>query len=194
MPLPALLLAGALAQSPAQVPASPGSPDQPPTPADVAAAQLCHEVHFVAYSSLPPEMQHTEESVTWDGLHKVYVVRGPILAQMFGDPGVNSIPMDATQSLHTVFQIAVRTEPSPPIDRFCEYHFQEWAECDAHGDIIYTQSYTGCDLQTRKHVLHLTPDSAGSLGLLDVRFEDVQGVLSDPLYLSEGSDLRLRVR
>jgi hypothetical protein len=88
----------------------------------------------------------------------------------------------------------VRTEPSEPIDRFCEYHFQEMAGCDAHGDITYTQTYTGCDLQTEQHVLQLTPDSAGSLQLLEVRFEDVQGVLSDPLYLSEGTDLRLRVR
>ncbi len=112
---------------------------------------------------------------------------------MLGNPGVSAIPT-ATQTLQTVFQIAVRTEASQPIDRFCEYHFQEYADCDAHGDITYTQTYTGCDLQTRSHVVELTPDSAGSLSLLDIRFQDVQGVLSDPLYISEGTDLRLRVR
>jgi hypothetical protein len=113
---------------------------------------------------------------------------------MFGDPGVRTIATDATQSLQTTFQIAVRAEPSAPIDRFCEYHFQEMASCDAHGDITYTQTYTGCDLQTRQHVLQLTPDNAGSLVLLNVRFADVQGTLSDPMFLSEDTDLRLRVR
>ena len=68
------------------------------------------------------------------------------------------------------------------------------ASCDAHGDITYTQTYTGCDLQTERHVLQLTPDTAGSVQLLEVRFADVRGVLSDPLYLSDGTDLRLRVQ
>lgn len=188
MPLPALILSAALASAPS------ASPDLPATSTDIAAAQLCHAVHFVAYSSMPPSTHRAEESVTWDAAHRVYVVRGPILAQMFGDPGVRTIPTDATQVLQTVFQLAVRSQPSAPIDRFCEYHFQEMAACDAHGDITYTQTYTGCDLQTEQHVLQLTPDNFGSVQLLDVRFEDVQGVLSDPLYLSEATDLRLRVR
>jgi hypothetical protein len=193
MPMPVLLLSVALTSAtPAGVPQ--GSPDRAPTTADIAAAQLCHDVHFVAYSTLPPGSARAEESVSWDARRRVYLVRGPILAQMFGDPGVRTIPTDSAQALQTVFQIAVRTEPSAPIDRFCEYHFQEAADCDAHGDITYTQTYTGCDLQTQRHVLQLTPDSAGSLALLDVRFQDVQGVLSDPLYLSEDTDLRLRVR
>lgn len=192
MPLPALLLAATMAGT---IPAAQAiSADRPPTPADEAAAQLCHAVHFVAYSSLPPGTDRAQESLIWDATRRVYLVRGPILAQMLGDPGVASIPASSAQTLQMQFQIAIRTEPSAPIDRFCEYHFQERAQCDAHGDIIYTQTYTGCDLQTRRHVVQLTPDSAGSLALLEVRFEDVQGVLSDPLYLSEGSDLRLRVR
>ncbi|HWG77579.1 MAG TPA: hypothetical protein VN660_12425 [Steroidobacteraceae bacterium] len=189
MPLPALILTAALATA-----GSAGSPDLAASSADTAAANLCHESHFVAYSSLPPGNRRAEESFTWDGAHSVYVVRGPILAQMFGDPGVRSIPADSTQAQQTVFQIAVRTTPSPPIDRFCEYHFQEMASCDAHGDITYTQTYTGCDLQTERHVLQLTPDTAGSVQLLEVRFADVRGVLSDPLYLSDGTDLRLRVQ
>lgn len=189
MPLPALILTAALA-----APAPADSPDLPASPADIAAATLCHDVHFVAFSSMPPGSRRAEESVTWDATHRVYIVRGPILSQMFGDPGVRTIPTDPTQAQQTVFQIAVRATPSPPIDRFCEYHFQEMASCDAHGDITYTQTYTGCDLQTENHVLRLTPDNAGTLQLLDVRFEDVRGVLSDPFYLSEGTDLRLRVR
>ncbi len=168
-------------------------PDRVPTSADIAAAQLCHAVHFVAYSSLPPAARRVEESISWDAQRKVYVIRGPILAQMLGNPGVANIPTDSTQALQTVYQIAVRTEPSAPIDRFCEYHFQEFADCDAHGDITYTQTYTGCDLQTSRHVVQLTPDTAGSLALLDIRFQDVQGVFGNPLYLSEGTDLRLRV-
>src|SRR6185437_10679227 len=189
MALPVLILSAALA-----APSPAGSPDRPPSPADIAAAQLCHAVHFLAYSTLPPGMQRVEESVRWDAARAAYVIRGPILAQMFGDPGVHSMPAGATQALQMVFQIAVRTEPSPPIDRFCEYHFQEMASCDAHGDIIYTQTYTGCDLQTERHVLQLTPDTTGSVQLLEVRFADVRGVLSDPLYLSDGTDLRLRVQ
>ena len=188
MPLPALILSAALASPP------PATPDLPASSADIAAAQLCHNVHFVAYSTLPPGSARAQESVIWDAARRVYVVRGPILAQMFGDPGVRSVPTDAAQASQSVFQIAVRTEPSPPIDRFCEYHFQEMAECDAHGTVTYTQSYTGCDLQTERHVLQLTPDSAGSVQLLVLRFADVRGEFSDPLDLSEGTDLRLRVR
>lgn len=188
MPLPALILSAALASPP------PTTPDLPASSADIAAAQLCHDVHFVAYSTLPPGSSRAEESLIWDAAHRVYVVRGPILSQMFGDPGARTIPTDAAQALQSVFQIAVRTQPSPPIDRFCEYHFQEMAECDAHGNITYTQTYTGCDLQTERHVLQLTPDKAGSVQLLVVRFADVRGELSDPLDLSEGTDLRLRVR
>ena len=189
MPLPALILSAALASAP-----STSTPDVAVSSADTVATELCHNAHFVAYSTLPPGNRRAEESVTWDGARKVYVVRGPILAQMFGDPGVREIPTDPNQAAQTVFQIAVRATPSPPIDRFCEYHFQEMATCDAHGDIIYTQTYTDCDLQTENHVVQLTPDNAGSLQLLDIRFEDVRGALSNPLYLSEGTDLRLRVQ
>jgi hypothetical protein len=184
MPLPLLMVVAALS----------GSPDRAPNASDVAAAQLCHDVHFIAYSSLPPGNGHTEESITWDATRRVYQVRGPILAQMLGDPGVTTMPTDTAQSRQMNFQIAIRTQPSAPIDRFCEYHFQEVADCDAHGDITYTQTYTDCDLQTLSHVIQLTPDQAGSLPLLDIRIQDVQGVLSNPLYLSAGSDLRLRVR
>lgn len=170
------------------------SPDRAPTGADIAISQLCHDVHFVAFSTAPPATRHVEESMIWDAQRRAYVIHGPILAQMLGDPGVARIPANAAQAAQAVYQIAVRSEPSRPIDRFCEYNFQERADCDAHGGIIYTQTYTGCDLQTLTHTIQLTPDFAGSLPLLDLRFEDVQGVLSNPLYLAADSDLRLRER
>lgn len=169
------------------------SPDNAPTAADVQAAQLCKNVHFVAYSTLEPSGQKVEESVTWDDRTKSYLVRGPILGMMLNDPGVSTLPNDATTPT-TLFHIAIRTDYSKPIDRFCEYNFQEMADCDAHGDITYTQIYTGCDLQTLQHVVRITPDQAGTLPLLDVTFQDVQGGFSNPLDLSPDTDLRQRVR
>ncbi len=184
MPLPLLLAAATLGET----------PDRAPTAADHAIAQLCHDVHFVAYSTAPPATGHIVESMTWDPARSAYVIHGPILAQMLGNPGVSQIPGSAAEAAQGVYQIAVRSDPSPPIDRFCQYNFQERADCDAHGDITYTQSYTGCDLQTLTHTVRLTPDFAGALPLLDIRFEDVQGVLTNPFYLSANSDLRLRIR
>jgi hypothetical protein len=165
-----------------------------PSAADVALSQLCHDVHFVAYSTAPPATGRITESMVWDAQRRVYVIHGPILAQMLGNPGVATIPTDPSQAARAIYQIAVRSEPSRAIDRFCQYHFQDHADCNAHGVITYTQSYTGCDLQTLTHSIQITPDVAGSLPLLEIRFVDVQGVPSDPLFLSAHSDLRLRVR
>jgi hypothetical protein len=184
MPLPLLLAAATLAPS----------PDRPPGGADNRIAQLCRDVHFVAYSTAPPAAGHIEESMIWNPARRAYVIHGPILAQMLGNPGVSQIPGSPAEAAQMQYQLAVRSEPSRPIDRFCEYNFQERADCDAQGNITYTQSYTGCDLQTLTHTVRLTPDSAGTLPLLDIRFEDVQGVLTNPFYLSANSDLRLRIR
>jgi hypothetical protein len=170
------------------------SPDSPPTAADVQSAQLCRkDVHFTAYSTLEPGGQRVPESVTWDDHSNSYLVRGPILGTMLNDPGVSTIPSDAATP-QTLFRMAIRTDYSKPIDRFCEYNFQEMADCDAHGDIIYTQIFTDCDLQTLRHVVMITPDQALSVQLLDIRFQDVTGVFSNPLDLSENTDLRLRIR
>ncbi len=170
------------------------SPDSPPTAADLQSAQLCRRnVHFMAYSTLEPGGQRVQESVTWDDRSNSYVVRGPILGTMLNDPGVSMIPSNAATP-QTLFRIAIRSDYSNPIDRFCEYNFQEMADCDAHGDITYTQLFTDCDLQTLRHVVMITPDQAGSVQLIDIRFQDVTGAFSNPLDLSEDTDLRLRMR
>jgi hypothetical protein len=169
------------------------SPDRPPSAADAQAARWCRNVHFVGYSTLEPGGQRVEESITWDDRSKSYLVRGPILSQMFNDPGVSRIPDDASVT-QTLFRIAIRADYSNPIERFCEYNFQEMANCDVDGSITYTQLFTDCDLQTLQHVVRITPDQAGSVQLIDIRFQDVRGVFSNPLDLSEGTDLRLRVR
>lgn len=169
------------------------TPDSPPTSADAQAAELCRDAHFVAYSTLEPGGQHVVESFTWDARSKSYLIRGPILGAMFNDPGVSAIPSDAA-ALQTLFRVSVRAHFSKPIDRFCEYNFQEKADCDSHGDIIYTQTFTDCDLQTLQHVVMITPDQAGSVALIDIRFGDVRGEFGNPIDLSEGTDLRLRVR
>lgn len=169
------------------------SPDSAPTAADARDAQPCKNAQFVAYSTLEPSGQKVEESVRWDDSSKSYLVRGPILGAMLNDPGVSRIPDDASAP-QTLFRIAIRTDYSKPIDRFCEYNFQEMANCDSHGDITYTQIFTDCDLQTLRHVVMITPDQALSVQLIDIRFEDVTGAFSNPLDLSEGTDLRLRVR
>ncbi len=165
------------------------SPDAPPTAVDANATELCRAVHFVAYSTLLGGRK-VEESVNWDNRSETYVVRGPLLAMMLDDPGVSKIPSDA-DAPRTLFRIAVRAQPSKPINRFCQYNFQEMANCDGHGDIIYTQLYTNCELQTLRHVVMITADQAGTLPLLALRFQDVRGVYSDrPLYLAGDSDLR----
>ncbi|HTW73322.1 MAG TPA: hypothetical protein VMD56_00180 [Steroidobacteraceae bacterium] len=170
------------------------SPDSPPTAADLQSAQLCRkDVNFMAYSTLEPGGQRVQESVTWDDRSNSYVVRGPILGAMLNDPGVSTIPSDAAAP-QTLFRIAIRADYSNPIERFCEYNFQEMADCDAHGDITYTQIFTDCDLQTLRHVVMITPDQAGSVQLIDIRFQDVTGAFGNPLDLSEGTDLRLRMR
>jgi hypothetical protein len=169
------------------------TPDSLPTSADVDSTELCRAVHFAAYSTLPSG-QKVKESLIWDDRSKTYLVRGPLLAMMLDDPGVSNIPSDA-DAARTVFRISVRAQPSRPIDRFCQYNFQEMATCDAHGDIIYTQLYTDCDLQTLRHVVMITPDQAGKLPLLALRFQDVRGMYSDPvLYLAADSDLRTNGR
>lgn len=167
--------------------------DNQPSKADSTAAQYCRNIHFVAYSTLEPSGQRVEESVTWDAAQKAYIIKGPVLAYMLNDPGVDQIPSSSTIA-QTTFRISIRQDPSDPVERFCEENFQESAQCSVHGDIVYTQTYTGCDLQTMQHVTKLTPDNAGSLQLLDVSFSDVQGNFGNPLYLSAGSDLRLRIR
>ena len=165
------------------------SPDSPVTAGDANATELCKSVHFAAYSTLSSG-QRVAESVDWDDQSKTYLIRGPLLAMMLDDPGVSKFPSD-DDAPRTVFRIAVRAQLSRPIDRFCQYNFQEMANCDAHGDIIYTQIYTDCDLQTLRHVVMITPDQAGTLPLLALRFQDVRGMYSDPvLYLAADSDLR----
>jgi hypothetical protein len=165
------------------------SPDSPPTAGDTNATELCKNVHFAAYSTLSSGRK-VQESVEWDDRSKTYLIRGPLLAMMLDDPGVFEFPSDA-DAPRTLFRIAVRAQLSRPIDRLCQYNFQEMANCDAHGDIIYTQIYTDCDLQTLRHVVMITPDQAGTLPLLALRFQDVRGMYSDPvLYLAADSDLR----
>jgi len=165
------------------------SPDSLPTAADTDATELCRSVHFTAYSTLFGGRK-VQESVIWDNRRKAYLVRGPLLAMMLDDPGVSTIPNDV-DAPRTLFRIAVRARLSRPIDRFCQYNFQEMAYCDGHGDIIYTQIYTDCELQTLRHVVMITPDQAGPLQLLALRFQDVRGMYSDPVvYLAANSDLR----
>jgi hypothetical protein len=166
-------------------------PDNAPTVADVNATELCRNVHFVAYSALNPDGAKFEESVSWDDRSESYLVRGPSLGMIFDYPGVSNIPSDDSVP-GKLFRIAVRAQLSRPINRFCQDAFQESAHCDAHGDIIYTQLYTDCDLQRLQHVVMLTPDQAGAVPLLAVRVQDVRGVYSNPYYLWGGSDLRLR--
>jgi hypothetical protein len=166
-------------------------PDDPPTVADVNATELCRNVHFVAYSTLIPGGEKFKESFSWDDRAKTYLVRGPLLGMILNYPGVSMIPSEVSVP-PGLFRIAVRAKLSRPINRFCEDGFQERADCDAHGDIIYTQIYTDCDLQTLRHVVMLTPDQAGTVPLLAVRVQDVRGVYSNPYYLWGGSDLRER--
>lgn len=168
------------------------SPDDAATIADANATELCRGVRFAAYSTLSPDGPHFEESVSWDDRSKSYLIRGPILGMILDYPGLSMIPMGDSAPQY-LFRIAIRAELSPPINRFCEYGFQERGDCDAHGDIIYTQIYTDCELQTLRHVVMLTPDQAGTVPLLAVRRQDVRGVYSNhPVYLWGGSDLRLR--
>jgi len=155
--------------------------------------ESCPDIHFVAYSTLETGGQRFEESINWDAVNKAYVIRGPMFANLLNDPGVERIPSDEAIA-QTVFQIAVRKGLSNPVDRVCEYNFQESAQCDVHGNIVYTQIYTGCDQQTLQHVTKIQPDSAGTLQLIDLSFANVSGEFSIPLYLAAGSDLRLRIR
>jgi hypothetical protein len=190
--IPTLIIAAATAVCRASAPAPP--PLEPaPTAADLPLAQSCPAIHFTAYSTLAARGARVEESLHWDPAQQAYLIRGPILASMLNDPGVAEFPSDA-ETLDTLFRIAVRKELSKPVDRFCEYGFQESAECTGSGEILYTQIYTGCDLQMLKHVTRLKPDNAGALQLLDLSFSDVRGDFSPPRYLSAGSDLRLRIR
>jgi len=165
-------------------------PDPRDAAADAAAARFCPDVDFVAYSKLEPSGQKIEESVVWQPLQKTYLIRGPRLTDMLDDPGVERIP-GADTAAQASFRIAIRGSLSRPVDRFCQSAFQEQAECDPSGTIIYTQIYTGCDLQRIRHITRITPDHAGSLQLLKLSFSDVQGNFSAPLYLSAGSDLWL---
>jgi hypothetical protein len=167
-------------------PALPG----PSSADDSAAAQFCPDIHFDAYSTADAGGQKLAESVGWDRQQQAYVIRGPQLARMLDYPGVEQIP-SGMPSAQALFKIAIRPRPSTPIDRFCEEHFQESAECTAHGEILYTQLYTDCDLQTYRHVVRISTDRAGSLPLLVLSFADVRGQFSQPLYLAAGSDLRL---
>jgi hypothetical protein len=158
--------------------------------ADTEAARFCRAADFVGYSTIEPSGRRVEESFTWDDAQKAYIVRGPRLAYLLDNPGVAKIPEDELVP-QTTFRIAIRADLSSPVDRFCQTGFQEAANCDPHGTIVYTQIYTGCDLQRLSHVIRITPDHAGSLPLLDLSFGDVNGEFSTPLYLSAGTDLRL---
>jgi len=158
--------------------------------ADAAAARFCPDVDFVAYSTLEPSGQKIEESLVWQAAQKAYLVRGPRLSYLLDDPGVERIPGDDAVA-QTSFRITIRGGLSSPVDRFCQRAFQEQAECDPSGTIIYTQIYTGCDLQRIRHITRITPDHAASLQLLELSFSDVQGNFSAPLFLSADSDLRL---
>jgi hypothetical protein len=162
------------------------------TAADANAAQYCPDLHFVAYSTLETGGQRYEESISWDSVEKAYVIKGPVLAYLLDDPGVDSIPSGLIPQ--TAFRIAIRVQLSRPVDRFCQENFREAAQCDVHGQITYTQIYTDCEQQTLKHITTIVPDSAGSLPLLDLSYADVQGNFSAPLVLAAGSDLRLRIR
>lgn len=164
-----------------------------PNTGEAAAARFCRPIQFIAYSTVEPSGERVEESIRWDANDHVYVVRGPVLARLLDYPGSPRVP-DAAHADTGPYKIVPRVQPSPPIDRFCQDGFQEAAQCDAHGDVDYTQIYTDCELQRLAHVVRLTPDSAGNLPLLAVRIQDVQGRFGDPLYLSAGTDLRLRVR
>ena len=170
----------------AAAPAAPTAPSR----ADADAARFCRDADFVAYSTLEPSGRRVEESFIWDGAQKAYIVKGPRLAYLLDDPGVAGIPSDDLVP-QTTFRIAIHANLSSPMDRFCQTGFQEAASCDPHGTIIYTQIYSGCDLQRLAHVIRITPDHAGSLPLLDLSFGDVNGDFSAPLYLSAGTDLRL---
>ena len=156
-----------------------------------STAQYCPDIHFLAYSTLEQGGTRYEESVSWDSVRRAYIIKGPTLAYLLNDPGVADISADSTR---TTYEIAIRPQLSRPSDRFCEQDFQEAADCDVHGQITYTQLYRGCDQQLLQHLIKLTPDSAGSLQLLDLRFSDVRGNFGDPLILAAGSDLRLRIR
>lgn len=160
------------------------------TAADAAASRFCPDVDFVAYSTLEPSGQRVEESFSWDDADKAYLVRGPRLAYLLNDPGVATLPDDDAVPQMS-FRIAIRASLSSPVDRFCQQQFQEQAECDPSGTIIYTQIYTSCDLQRIRYVTRITPDRAGSLQLLELSFSDVQGNFSAPLFLSANSDLRI---
>jgi hypothetical protein len=193
-----LILSLAVAIVTAVCRASAAAAAQPPleparTAADLPLALSCPAIHFSAYSTLAARGARVEESLDWDPAQQAYLIRGPILSAMLNDPGVAEFPSDA-DTLQTLFRIAVRKELSKPVDRFCEYGFQESAECTDRGEVLYTQIYTGCDLQTLKHVTRLKPDNAGALQLLDLSFSDLGGDFSPPRYLSAGSDLRLRIR
>jgi hypothetical protein len=155
-----------------------------------AAAQFCPDIHFYAYSTADPGGQKLAESLAWDGQQQAYVIRGPQLARMLDYPGVGQIP-SGMPSAQALFKLAIRPRPSSPVDRFCEERFQESAECTAHGEILYTQLYTDCDLQTYRHVVRISNERAGTLLLLVLSFADVRGQFSQPLYLAAGSDLRL---
>ncbi len=158
--------------------------------ADAAASRFCQNIDFEAYSTLEPSGQKAEESFVWDEAHKTYLIRGPRLAYLLDDPGVASIP-DDTLIGQMSFRIPIRSELSSPVDRMCQQDFQEQAECDPSGVIIYTQIYTDCDLQRLRHITRITSTSAGPLPLLALSFADVQGTFSIPLYLAADSDLRL---
>lgn len=187
-----LLIAIVTAVCRASAPTAPVPLEPAPSTAELPLAQSCPAIHFTAYSTLTAQGARVEESLHWDPAQQAYLIRGPILSSMLNDPGVAEFPSD-TDSLQTLFRIAVRKELSKPVDRFCEYGFQESAECTGSGEVLYTQVYTGCDLQTLKHVTRLKPDNAGALQLLDLSFTDVRGDFSPPRYLSAGSDLRLRI-
>lgn len=155
------------------------------------AAVFCPEIQFNAYSTVEPGGQRLAESIHWNGQLRLYVIRGPALARMLNYPGVVEVPGVAPDA-QAPFTIAVRKSMSSPIDRFCEANFQESAECTTHREVLYTQLYTDCDLQTYRHVVRIGIDQAGKLPLLVLSFADVRGQFGPPLYLASGSDLRLK--
>lgn len=155
------------------------------------ATVFCPDIQFSAYSTVEPGGQRLAESIHWDGQQQSYVIRGPALARMLNYPGAAEIPR-VTSDAQATFTIAIGKSMASPADRFCEANFQESAECTTHREVLYTQLYTDCDLQTYRHVVRIGADQAGKLPLLVLSFADVRGQFGPPLYLAAGSDLRLR--
>ena len=174
---------------------------QDETKAATDSSQFCPDIQFSAYSTDQRRGQRAIESMVWDGQQHAYVIRGPQLARLLNFPGVAQIPKSTPDT--QVFKIAIDKSLSKPADRLCEQKFQEFAVCtitgaqealanytDVHREVVYTQIYTDCDLQTYNHVIRISADNTGKLMLLELSFQDLTGQLKT-LVFGAHSDLRL---